>query len=303
MEVQLTFFAKVEYFLLAIFKTIRFDYHYIRRWLKYGRCHYPYRPSYENNAIRILATGSSLNKEIEALRKKYELNAFPLFVMNFFAFSDLFYELKPTRYCLADPGFYKDTIFVEKIKTLFELLNTSVNWPMSLYVPNVCKKEVTEKIQNPNIRIIPISTLHFEGFECWRNLYYKKGFATPSFVNVLMMIEYICLNEGFKAIYLYGADHTFFNGLIVGDDNVLYIDDTHFYGTEKSIVDVHEDGTPWRVAEYIYTKYLTFKEHDVMRNYADYLGAEIINCTKCSWIDSYVRQAQIEKEHKGNGCS
>ena len=48
--------------------------------------------------------------------------------------------------------------------------------------------------------------------------------------------------------------------------------------------------------DFVYDKYLTFVEHEVMRGYADYLGAQIINCTKDSWIDAYVRKAQLEKQ-------
>lgn len=288
-------YSRVEAFLNSIFKSLRFICHFILRWIKYGRCYYPYHSNAANKSIRILATGPSLNDELKDLREKGVANSEPLFVMNFFAFYDIFTELKPSRYCLADPGFYKDKTMVDKIRDLFLTLNTIVDWPMSLYVPNVSEKEARKKITNKNIKIIPISTLHFEGFEIFRNLFYKKGWATPSFVNVLMMIEYVCLNEGFSKIYLYGADHTFLNGIVVGDDNILYVEDKHFYGSERIIADVHQDGTPWRVAEFIYDKYLTFVEHDIMRNYADYLSAEIINCTRCSWIDSYTRLAQIEK--------
>lgn len=279
----------------GLFKSLRFVYHFISRWILYGRCYFPYRENKENIAIRVLATGPSLNDELLYLRKQGTLFSDPLFVMNFFAFHELFTELKPTRYCLADPAFYKDKIMVDKVQNLFDTLNNNVGWPMTLYVPNVSEKEAKIKIINKNIKICPVSTLHFEGFESFRNYFYKKGWATPSFVNVLMMIEYVCLNEGFSKIYLYGSDHSFLKGIVVGDDNVLYVEDKHFYGTERLIADVHTDGTPWRVAEFIYDKYLTFIEHDVMRHYADYIGAEIINCTKGSWIDSYVREVQNEK--------
>lgn len=293
---RVPFHTKIFGFFDSVYKSIRFLYHYIRRWIKYGKCEFPYRPSAENKSIRILATGPSLTKEIEELRERNLLSSDLLFVMNFFASTDLFVELKPSRYCLADPVFFKtDRLKEERFQTLIRRINELVEWDMKLYVPNVSIEVARMLFTNTRLTLIPISTLHFEGFQSKRNLFYKRGIATPSFVNVLLMIEYICLNEGFKKIYLYGADHTFLNNLIVDDDNVLRVEDTHFYGSEKVYAAVHDDGTPWGVSEYIYNKYLTFVEHEVMRNYADYLGAEIINCTKCSWIDSYVRIAQIEK--------
>lgn len=285
---------RVILFLTSLYKFLRFIYHYTKRCIKYGSCRYPYHESNENDSIRVLATGPSLTKELEQLREQGVLYSDSLFVMNFFALTDIFIQLKPTRYCLADPGFYKDKIKVDRIMQLYSALNSVVDWQMSLYVPNISEKVAQSRVTNKNIKIIPISTLHFEGFESHRNFFYKKGWATPSFVNVLMMIEYVCLNEGFSKIYLYGADHTFLNGLVVGDDNILYVEDRHFYGTERVIADVHSDGTPWRISEFIYDKYLTFVEHDVMRKYADYLGAQIINCTQCSCIDSYIRISQLD---------
>lgn len=280
-------------FLNNLYKSLRFLCRYLIRWWTYGRCEFSYQSTNTNQSIRILATGPSLKNELIELRECGILGSEPLFVMNFFALTDLFTELKPTRYCLADPGYFKDKVMIDKIKELYRVLNSLVDWPMSLYVPNVSLKEARIKITNDNITIIPISTLHFEGFECYRNYFYKIGFATPSFVNVLMMVEYVCLNEGFSNLFLYGADHSFLSGLVVGDDNILYVEDNHFYGSERVVADIHIDGTPWRVAEFIYDKYLTFVEHDIMRHYADYLGAEIINCTKCSCIDSYKRISQI----------
>lgn len=279
-----------------LYRSVRFSYHYIRRRLKYGRFEYPYIDNPGNDSIRVLGTGPSLSNELSDMRERGELNDYPLFAMNFFANSELFFELKPTRYCLADPAFFKDVYMIERVHALFDKLNTHVSWNMRVYVPNVSIKEAEKRITNPKLTIIPISTLHFEGFESKRYSFYKKGKATPSFVNVLIMIEYICLNEGFKKIFLYGADHTFLNNLMVDDDNILKVEDTHFYGTERIIANVHEDGTPWRIAEFIYDKYLTFKEHDVARGYADYLGAEIINCTRKSMIDSYIRIAQIDNK-------
>ena len=71
----------------------------------------------------------------------------------------------------------------------------------------------------------------------------------------------------------------------------------HFYG-EKKIHIFNSHGGYWTMSGWLYDKYLTFKEHENMRSYADYLGARIVNCTKGSLIDAYVRLAQLEKEDK-----
>ena len=280
---------------VGLWGSIQFTRRLIHKWIKCGRFKYPYKNSGINQSIYVLANGPSLNEEIVELRQQGTLFKEPLFVVNFFGLSPSFSELKPSRYCLADSGFFIDRLRVDETSHLIGILNKEVTWSMNLYVQDACYSIAKKKIINENIRVVPISTLHYSGFECIRSYFYRKGWSTPSFVNVLMMVEYVCLNEGFKTIYLYGADHTFLNNLIVGDDNVLYVNDEHFYGKEKTIADIHPNGKPWRVAEFIYDKYLTFIEHDVMRRYADYLGAKIINCTKGSLIDSYVRLAQLER--------
>ena len=72
--------------------------------------------------------------------------------------------------------------------------------------------------------------------------------------------------------------------------------DKHFYGIEKYELGAKMNGKLWTMKDFVYDKYLTFVEHEVMRGYADYLGAKIINCTKDSWIDAYVRKAQLDKQ-------
>lgn len=283
--------------LTDVFKTIRFQYHRLRKMMRYGDCKYPYIEHFSGCSIRLLATGPSLNDEVEELRANGELTKYPIFVMNFFALSNMFIELQPSRYCLADQAFFFDSVKIEKVKNIYSIFNNEVTWGMSLYVPDYCYEVAKKRVTNESIIVIPISTLHYEGFESKRNIYYKMGIATPSFVNVLIMVEYICLNEGFARLFLHGVDHTFLTNLVVDEDNVLKVVDTHFYGEELVVAAYHDDGTPWSVAEFIYDKYLTFVEHERMRKYADYLGAEIINCTKCSWIDSYIRLAQIENNN------
>lgn len=107
------------------------------------------------------------------------------------------------------------------------------------------------------------------------------------------MASYVALNMGFSDIYLYGVEHTFFENMGVDDENRLYLTDSHFYGSEKRYV--LRDGQHWHIKDWLYDKYLTFLEHERIRGYADYLGATIVNCTKNSLIDAYVRLSQIKK--------
>ena len=194
-----------------------------------------------------------------------------------------------------------EEVFLNRTKALladtFKKINDEVFWPITLYVPNWGLDSAKLYISNPLIRIIPVSPLHYTGYESLKYKYYKSGKGMPCYVNVTIMIEYILLNMGCKDIWLYGVDHSFLADLSVNDENQLCTVDSHFYGEKKlRVINTESGGRTRHMKDFVYDKYLTFWEHENMRGYADYLGARIVNCTKNSWIDAYVRLAQIEKE-------
>lgn len=291
--------AKILNFFGEVYKSFRFSYHHLKERNTFGNYNFPYESLHKGETVYILANGPSLNEEIAVLLKNSPDLSNSL-VVNFFAESDLFLQIKPRFYCLADPMFNVKEMMTEREGELFRSLNQSVNWSMTLFVWKKAEANIAKFITNPNITIKGLSILTFEGFESNRYKYYKRGVAVPSYVNVTIMALYALLNLGYSTIYLYGVDHSFLAGLGVNDDNRLCIVDKHFYGTEKYEFGPKIDGTLWTMKDFVYDKYLTFVEHEVMRGYADYLGAKIINCTKDSWIDAYVRKAQLESNQNKN---
>lgn len=289
--------VRFETFVISLYKTLEFVVEYFREKRKFGNYYFPYQPLHKGESVYILANGPSLNNEITEL---INVNA-PLnksLVVNFFVESSLFTQIKPMYYCLADPLFNREDLLTERTKGVYKLLNYTVTWPMTLFVWKEAEKMVSKLISNPNIKVVCLSILLFRGFESKRYEYYKKGKSVPSYVNVTIMALYALLNMGFSTIYLYGVDHSFLAGMCVNDDNRLCIVDKHFYGTEKKEFPPKQDGSLWKMKDFVYDKYLTFVEHEVMRGYADYLGAKIINCTKDSWIDAYIRKSQLDSFHK-----
>lgn len=280
-------------FFSSLYKSIRFSYHCHREHKLYGDYEFPYRDEMIGNKAFVLANGPSLSMEINALKNDEEFNKGIKFVLNFFASSELYSQVKPQYYCVADPIF-----FIEESndfgKKMVHAINENTDWDIKLFVPYYGYNHLKKVLTNPHITIIPISSLIFEGFSSRKYLSYKKGLGVPSFVNVTIMIEYILLNLGCKDIRLYGVDHTFFEGLTVNDDNIPCIIDNHFYGKEFIPV-YNSQGGYFTTAGFLMDKYLTFKEHENMRGYADYLGAQIVNCTKGSLIDAYIRLSQLEK--------
>lgn len=287
--------AKVLNFLGDLYKTLRFSFHHLQEKKRFGNYYFPYRPLHKGEAVYILANGPSLKIELEELLKEDVVLDNSL-VVNFFAESEWFYKIKPKYYCLADPVFNRKELITDRIRELYEKMNEFVSWPMTLFIWNEAEPMVRGLIKNPLIKIETLSILLYSGFESKRFESYAKGSSVPSYVNVTIMALYALLNLGYSKIFLYGVDHSFLAGLSVNDNNRLCIVDSHFYGEEKCEFQPREDGTLWTMKDFVYNKYLTFLEHEIMRRYADYLGAQIINCTKDSWIDAYVRKAQLEKQ-------
>lgn len=287
--------AKVLSFFGDVYNSFRFLYRHLREKKRYGNYYFQYKSLNNGAAVYVLANGPSLSEEIDFLLKN-NADLSNSLVVNFFSESDLFLQIKPKFYCLADPMYNVERLMTQREIDTFDTLNKNVNWPMTLFIWKSAETIISRYITNPNIIIKGLSILTFEGFERNRYKYYKKGIAVPSYVNVTIMALYALLNLGYSTIYLYGVDHSFLAGLGVNDNNRLCMVDKHFYGTEKYEFGAKMDGTLWTMKDFVYDKYLTFVEHEIMRGYADYLGAQIINCTKDSWIDAYIRKAQIDKQ-------
>lgn len=283
-------------FFSLLYKSLRFWFHLQMEKRKYGSYEFPYREEMNSHRVYVLANGPSLKNEIQELVTQKDFQSSIKCVTNFFGNSDLFCQFQPAYYILADPKFFLGRQFEKEYK-LISHINEVVTWPMTIFVVNWGEALAKQIITNPLIAIKSTTVLQFEGFEGKRYENYKSGKAVPSYVNVLMMAEYVLLNMGFKDIRLYGVDHTFFDGMAVNDQNHVCLLEKHYYG-EKLVEKMDSHGHYYTIAEWIMDKYLTFKEHENLRGYADYLGAQIINCTKNSLIDAYVRLSQIEKQNQ-----
>ena len=201
----------LDYFGCA-YKSLRFTFHHLQEKKKFGNYYFPYNPLHNGDTVNILANGPSLKEEI-ALLSDNHIYLSESVVVNFFVESNLFLQIRPKYYCLADPGFNLKCKQTEKTENVFKELNVLVCWPMTLFVWNSAVGMVKEYISNPNITIIGLSVLKFEGFEKDRYKYYKEGKAVPSYVNVTIMAIYSMLHLGYSTINLYGVDHTFLTNL------------------------------------------------------------------------------------------
>lgn len=252
----------------------------------------------KSGKVSVLANGPSLKDILPQLETgQFENSDFV--VLNYFAETETFWKVKPQHYCFADPVFFSPIYLVERIKNLFSLLE-KVDWQMNIYVCSwgYSSFKKYSGITNKNLHIVSVNSRSYEGYHSFRNWFYKKGVACPSFSTVAIMAIYIAINSGYTHIDLYGVDHTFLNSMCVDDNNHLCNRDTHFYDKgEVALKPILKDdfGHVWKISDFVFSIGKMFKSHDLVADYARYMNVSIVNCTPGSMIDSYTRSSQLDK--------
>lgn len=251
------------------------------------------------NPAYILANGPSLKdflSETDNDPQKYANVDF--FVVNDFAVGDYFSKLKPRYYTLSDPLFFVETIYSERGRNTIKALAEKVFWDMTLFIPiNFNNSEFLNPIyDNNNITIVPYHRIEYRGTEKFRNWFYRHGLGNGEFSTVALNALYAALMCGYKKIYLYGIDHTFFNNIVVSDKNELCYKESHFYGEDASLrpmlnhhVGIVDPIPTFKMSEFLQEKLRIFTGHEIMNRFANSIGAEIINCTPESMVDAYKR--------------
>lgn len=257
-----------------------------------------YKNKIENKfdgTVAVLANGPSLKEELPKLNNHREFENVDFIVLNFFAFEETFFKIKPKHYCLADPMFFQDSHRKEDVQKLFMILEEHIDWNLSIYVPSSLLQNFLEysKLKNKRLTIIKINQLGYRGFERFRHFFYRSGLAIPRIQTVANLAIFIALNSGYTKVKLYGVDHTFFENLQVNNENQLCSVERHFYdngiSTLKPLVRNDNDDY-WKISGYLEALMHMFKSHDQLNEYGKHLKVSILNCTSSSMIDSYERE-------------
>ena len=280
--------------LFLIGDVISLIYSLIKNLFKFG---YPplIKKERRNKPLYILGNGPSLlhiQEEIGDNRSKVDLCA-----VNFSVNSDIFFTLKPEILVWADEGFYlnKDKENSEEQQS-YEILKTKVDWDLKLYAPNVFPKWFFNEFScNKNISVIPFSGVYWKNklsfLDNLKFRLYELGLLAPVSQNVVISSIYCALRLGYKEISLYGVEHSWLRLTEVGDDNICYLVDEHFYGKEYR---------PWITPSGVYIKLhellqmwvYAFSAYHELNSYSNYIGAKIINRTKGSFIDAFDRDVK-----------
>ncbi len=238
----------------------------------------------------ILANGPSLNTTVK--EHPTFLQGKTLLAVNFCAVSDLFTELKPQLYLLADPLFW---ILPESREKVFGALTSKTDWPLTLLMP---MRAYTDKLwqdmirKNPHITVVKYNTTPIEGYHWFCNRIYRSGLGVPRPHNVLIPSIAISLRMPFEKVYLTGADHSWLPEISVTDENEVLMNQKHFYDQKGSQARTVKKENLKSAPLYTILHHMSvaFKSYFTLRDFADFQHKEVINVTPGSYIDAFRRE-------------
>lgn len=241
----------------------------------------------------ILGNGPSLKQSLQSQITFFE--TYPLVCVNSFALTEEFITLKPAYYVMHDPGLWLSNSQLSQ--DIFNAISNKTSWDLILFAPRSARKShflTSLKEANNKVKITFYNYTIFKGFSGLAFSLFKRNLSMPQSQNVLVASVFLCLNLGFKEIFILGADHTWHQDIIVDKNNVLCIKHMHFYNKEtvdikpfykglhlKETFKMHEIYTAWSKV---------FLGYTVLRKYADYLKSNIYNASEVSFIDAFERK-------------
>lgn len=256
------------------------------------------RPSQAGNpkaeSLIIMGNGPSLRETID--NNSDILKNSKTLAVNFAANADSYFELKPDIYVLADPHFFRvadDGLSSDpNVRRLWENL-AQTGWDMTLYLP--CKSNIPDSIkQNTHITVKKYNLTPGEGLSGPVHWLYRHGLAMPRPRNVLIASIMIALREGYRDIFIVGADHTWSRDLWVDEKNRVISVQKHFYkDNDKESERVAQEYAGYHLHDILNSLTIAFRSYHQIAAYARKIGANITNCTPGSFIDAFPR-AQLK---------
>lgn len=256
--------------------------------------------NYGSGSILVVATGPSSNRfwESERYRTNWREKSYDFCLINdsFFKYKDIVFRLKPKFYCIMDSYYFDRKCTTpdqnERFRSSKEnrkLLN-SVDWELTLIVPSSVS---LEWLDNPMIKIIRLNSVAYnrDDLRC-RFSFYKKNWMNPGRNNVVQAALYFAITFGYKQIALLGGEFSFWRNVYLNKDRHVIQEIEHCYKADKveRIYDMDEDYGGHRegtMSTYLACLSQTYAIYSYIREYADMMGAHIVNYSDGTMIESF----------------
>ena len=279
----------------SIRRTIETLLYLTRLGIKEGYSNYVKKEA-RDKALYILVNGPSLNASLDDIISHRLYDNYDMMSVNFLPNDSRFEIIRPRYHVISDPMFYKGPGQEERVAEFFKQINEKVSWPLTLFVPipYFKDKEWCKRFYNEHIQLVPFHFVTPPRDCLMMERLFAKGQMGVTYGTVLHQAIYMGVLSGYQQIELYGADHTFFDGLCVNDQNQVCKKTTHFYDDHVEVKPIYHTYTGKEVA-YTMAHFLAeyarlFKGHEILNRLSKTQGVSIINATRGSMIDAYERK-------------
>jgi len=279
---------------LKLLLLIKFLRKAFKRYLKHWSKDFVYSRQ-QDIVVHVLGNGPSLTASLHLIKKEDRVA-----MVNFAILTDLFFQLKPSYLCLADPVFFKKTdsesIENKKVQMLQKL--QEVSWELCIVVPaGANHEELVVNTRYISFKFVNKTPMDFS-IKFMRMFFYKRNISMPLMQNVLVLGLYIGLQQGYKKIYIHGADADLYKKICINQDNEMVARELHYYGhSDLNLSDSKTHGFAIGcLHKRLACEVATFRSYVDIASYADYLGISVINASPNSMIDAFERYDPEEEE-------
>ncbi len=235
-----------------------------------------------------MGNGPSLRQTIDG--RGDWLRSHDLLAVNFAANTPDFFSLRPRYYVLADGHFFSGVSTDPNVGRLWEAIS-SVGWEMTLWVDRKYRA-LAEKLLKGNgmvtVKVFNLTPL--EGWDWLVGRLVDLGMGMPRPRNVMIPAIMVAIREGYRKIYLCGADHSWTKTLSVDDENFVVSVQPHFYkDNSEEHKRVRSAYAGLRLHDVLGSMTVAFRSYWEIAKYCKSRGVEIINSTPGSMIDAFPR--------------
>ena len=220
-----------------------------------------------------------------------------VYVLNYFAVTEYFKQIKPEYYVLTDRMFW-DKNTNEDIKKdndqLFFCLD-GVDWKMNLVCPESGFEIITQRlIKNRNIKVLKINSVNIEFKSEKIHLFaLNYNIVTPHFINGLVMVLWHAIYRNKSNIEIYGADFSLFKEYFVDQaTNNLYNSASHFYensNAENNVSRKYPNEQKKMIHTRMYQQWSSFYQMYLLSKLAKMRKIKITNFSSNSFLDCFDR--------------
>jgi len=241
----------------------------------------------KDKILAILGNGKSLGENIFNRDSNVDY-----MVVNRHVLDESYEQIKPLYYVMADPFFFRH----EDGKKILRLINEKTSWKMTFFSPydKSMVHVLKDLFTNGNITVKFYNGREFRGHIRIAYWLYEHCLCMPRVQNVLVASIMLGLYFDYQRIELYGVEHDWLKNLYVGDDNLVYLLNKHFYDKKEVLPKPQKDIQKRReypLGDNLMDYAMMFKSYWQIKKYVERKGLKnkIVNKTRGSYIDAFER--------------